>query len=165
MEKMNFQRFMDTQVVSSLGKGHLAKVLLLTCVDYRYPYPILEYMDRSGLRRQYDQFILAGAALGVLHNETWKQTFLDHIDACIDLHDIEQILILEHRGCGAYAKFLGLDPDKVVPPVEWDKHKECVDKVALVIADHCKKKHPKRKPLEVKAFLLPNEDERPLLPK
>lgn len=78
-------------------------------------------MDHDNLTNRYDQFILAGASIGALigakHYNTkelpynrsyksWYKALLNHIDVAVDLHDIRDVYIVEHRNCGAYKKFL-----------------------------------------------------------
>src|SRR5437764_1379717 len=42
-----------------------AEALLLNCIDYRLTAATTRYMAEQGMEGKYDQFILAGAALGV----------------------------------------------------------------------------------------------------
>jgi hypothetical protein len=63
-------------------------------------------MDRLGFNNNYDYFILAGGSLGLVQTNftEWKQTALDHVGLAIQLHKIEQIIIIDHADCGAYKK-------------------------------------------------------------
>jgi carbonic anhydrase len=80
-------------------------------MDYRYPHRVVNTMDSSGLRGKYDQLILAGAGLGVVHKHEWQTTFFDQLRFAIKHHHVTQLIILEHRDCGAYREFLGITPD------------------------------------------------------
>lgn len=91
--------------------GHGVEALLFTCMDYRLLEPIALYMRRRGLARRYDHVILAGASLGVL-NDTfagWAETFWQHLDLSIRLHEIRRLMVMDHRDCGAYKTLLGRD--------------------------------------------------------
>jgi len=90
-------------------------------------------MDSLGLRGKYDQLILAGASLGVIHKREWQTTFLDQLDFAIREHGVSQVLILDHRDCGAYKKFLDppVTPDD--PKKEKDAHTKICDKAIEVI--------------------------------
>src|SRR5262245_8939689 len=44
-----------------------AQALLLNCIDYRLTDSVTAYMQARGLARNYDQVVLAGAALGAVH--------------------------------------------------------------------------------------------------
>lgn len=104
------------------------KALLLTCMDYRYPQAILNYMDKQGLTGDYDHVILAGASLGANLDAKpwimphWRDTFFDHVDTALKLHSITMVYILDHRDCGAYRVFRGL-PEDVDRQTETDAHK------------------------------------------
>lgn len=123
----------DRTELESYVSQHLSKIrdaagvplLLLQCMDSRYPSRILETMDSMGLRGKYDQLILAGASLGVIHTPEWRTTFMDQLGFAIREHGVSQVLILDHRDCGAYKHFH-------VPPIYPDdpaKEKEAHIKV------------------------------------
>ncbi|MCC3157818.1 hypothetical protein LJ737_11265 [Hymenobacter sp. 15J16-1T3B] len=82
-------------------------VLLLSCMDLRLLDDIVHFMEHDNLTNRYDQFILAGAALGAAHNEHWDQALFEHLEVACQLHDVRDVYILEHRNCGAYRVFLG----------------------------------------------------------
>jgi hypothetical protein len=85
--------------------------LLLNCIDYRLTEATTRYMTGRGMAGRYDQVALAGAALGARNDKfpAWRQTFWDHVQVAIDLHHIRQIVVLDHRDCGAYRVILGQD--------------------------------------------------------
>ena len=94
-----------------------AEVLLLTCLDFRFFLEISEIMKDI----KYDHVILAGASLGAVWHEKpkWHETFFDHVGLAIRLHQVERVIVLEHRNCGAYGPrecggfgLLGRDPDR-----------------------------------------------------
>jgi hypothetical protein len=118
-------------------------------MDYRYPRRTLETMDSLGLRGKYDQLILAGASLGVVHKRAWQTTFLDQLEFAINEHQVSQVLILDHRDCGAYRKFLGVTPDN--PKHEKDAHTKIANRAIGVI----RKRFPQLK--AVSCLLLPIE--------
>ena len=94
-----------------MARAGTAQALLLTCIDYRFVEPTAAFMRRKGLDGRYDQAILAGASLGVVSDKfaAWHQTFWDHVDVAIKLHEIHEVIAVDHRDCGAYK--LGLGPD------------------------------------------------------
>jgi hypothetical protein len=75
-------------------------------MDFRFFLTIAEMM--KGIK--YDHVILAGAALGVVvENPTcladkarWRPTFFDHLELAVLLHEVNKVIVLEHRDCGAY---------------------------------------------------------------
>ena len=88
--------------------------LLLSCMDYRLMDEVERYMSGRGLRNKYDHVILAGASLGAITDKfpAWNQTFWEHLDVAIKLHNIHQLILLDHRDCGAYKVILGSEHAK-----------------------------------------------------
>jgi len=86
--------------------------LLLNCIDYRLTGATTRYMEGRGMAGKYDQVVLAGAALGAKNDKfpAWGTTFWEHVQVAIDLHQIHQIIVIDHRDCGAYKVILGKDP-------------------------------------------------------
>jgi len=116
-----------------------AKALLLSCIDYRLLESIDAYMKQRGLEQQYDQTILAGAALGVLIEQKpdWARTFWDHVDIARELHGITDVIAIDHRDCGAFKVFLG--PDRIKDPAtETATHQRVMGKFAAEL----KARHP-----------------------
>ena len=122
--------------LKDLRKG---KVLLLTCMDFRFFQLIAKVMKRAGLEGRYDHVILAGAALGavVRGKKYWHKTFFDHLALAEKLHNIKGVIVLEHRDCGAYSpKGFGLLPDKPTREEERRVHFEQVAKLRKKIPPH-----------------------------
>jgi hypothetical protein len=100
---------------SLLGQRALAAgsadALLLNCIDYRLTAATTRYMAEQQAAVKYDQFILAGAALGVENRKfpDWGRTFWDHVQLAIDLHGIRKIIVMDHRDCGFYKGVHGKD--------------------------------------------------------
>ena len=81
--------------------------LSLSCIDYRlFPQTIALLQEECCVDR-FDHTILPGASLGYNQDkyECWKPTFLDQVDLAIQLHDIQMIVVVDHKDCGAYHLF------------------------------------------------------------
>ncbi|ARU05976.1 hypothetical protein CCO03_16030 [Comamonas serinivorans] len=98
----------------SLGlmpRAHAAttEALLLSCMDFRLMDDIERYMHARGLREKYDHIVLAGASLGAVTDRfpAWNKTFWDHLGLAIQLHQIERVIVIDHRDCGAYRMIVG----------------------------------------------------------
>lgn len=139
-----------------------AEALLLTCIDFRFFTIIAKKMEELKLTGKYDHFILAGAALGatldfsadhlpapkppnckcrpLLPRLHWQQVFIEHLQIALQLHtSITQVIIIEHRKCGAYETFLEPNgyPD---PPSKEDPerkaHKAQADKLQRIVLQY-----------------------------
>ena len=88
-------------------------VLVLTCIDYRFPHLICDYLDERSLTGNYDIFTLPGASLGACCQEYphWNETFEEVINLALDMHAIKKIIIINHEECGAFQTLRGI-PDK-----------------------------------------------------
>jgi len=127
--------------------------LLLSCMDYRLTDEIPDYMQNHlHMKRKYDYVILA-ASLGVTNTKfpNWGKTFWEHLDTAIALHSIHEVIIMDHRNCGAYKVILGkdfpADANEAQHKEETAVHKEQLDALAKAI-------HEKYPNLEVSTLLM-----------
>ena len=116
--------------------------LLLSCMDYRLVDETERYMTGRGPRDKYDHVILAGAALGAITDKfpAWNQTFWQHLDVAIKLHNVHTVMVMDHRDCGAYKVVLGEDFGKD-PARETAAHTVQLQSLRRMIVD----KYPKMK--------------------
>lgn len=122
---MGLEQFTEKRLVPGLTEVEKPQILLLTCMDYRYAHRIVDVMDGRELRRKYDMFALAGAALGANSNSVWQEALFTHIETAIAIkHPINTVFILEHRECGAYEHIQGLKWCDVLPGREFEVHRE-----------------------------------------
>ena len=58
---------------------------------------------RTRLTGKYSQFVIAGAAIGVVAPafKDWHKTFWDNLATSIQLHNIKKVIAIDHRDCGA----------------------------------------------------------------
>jgi len=126
---MSFQ--VNPPTIPSQGK---ARILVLTCIDPRFTELLAWFLTHvKEVHQDYDLFALAGSSLAVVqadwdplteaplevqtNNPTltilphWKLTFYDHASLALALHNIEEIWVFEHMGCGAYKQFFGIPND------------------------------------------------------
>ena len=130
-------------------------VLLLSCMDLRLLDDIIRFMDHDNLTNRYDQFILAGAALGAVVNEHWDTAFFEHLDVACKLHAVRDVYILEHRNCGAYKVFLGESGAFDDTPEHHDAERELHRQYAHQLADKIRTwSHSNKYPLHVHSFLM-----------
>lgn len=118
-----------------------ATAILLTCMDFRYPQRIIEYMNDEGLEGEYYHVILAGASLGAVLDipphlkPQWRSTFFDHLEIVLTPPGaIEKVYILDHRDCKAYRIF-GRLPDNPDPERERIAHENEMNKLKAIIQE------------------------------
>src|SRR5918998_6328713 len=129
-EQTDLREYLSKYIHAELIDASGVPILLLTCMDSRYPQRIIDTMDSLGWRGKYDQLILAGASLGVVHKQEWQETFLDQLGFAIEHHHVSEVFILDHRDCGAYKYFLGVTPDD--PAEERQAHLDVAKKTVRV---------------------------------
>lgn len=100
-------------------------VLVLSCIDLRLTDNLQEFLNYDNLTNRYDLFALAGAALMTQRENPklqghfvtvseeekkklhiWKDIWDMHLNISRDLHNIEDVYIVEHENCGAYKAYL-----------------------------------------------------------
>lgn len=123
-----------------------AKALVLSCMDFRLIDDQVYHFNKMGYTNNYDSVVLAGASLG--YNQTkypeWRKMLDEHIELSIQLHKIEEIIVLEHMDCGAYKLFYN---DSITDENEFGIHKNNVRE----FKNHINEKFPT---LTVRSFLM-----------
>lgn len=85
--------------------------LALTCIDYRLVDDGVKFFDRLKLTNDYDQVELAGAGLAAVSKKfpSANKAFWDQLAIAKTLHHVRQVIVLDHRDCGAYKVAFGKD--------------------------------------------------------
>lgn len=139
---------LGAMVASPLRAGGHADAILLSCMDYRLIDDLAIMMNQMQYRNSYDHVILAGGALGAVHPkfEEWHNVFWEHVGLAVKLHSIHEIVVINHRDCGAAKLALG---EEVVanPGTELEAHTAVFAQFAAVAAE----KYPE---LHAKGFLM-----------
>jgi carbonic anhydrase len=102
-----------TAVSSARAAGEV-EALVLACMDYRLRDDITRFLTSRGLHDNYDEVVLAGAALGASSDAYphWRTAFSDHVELALKLHGIKRLVVIDHRDCGAYKLILGPAADR-----------------------------------------------------
>ena len=100
------------------------EAMILACIDPRFQGPVRDYAVKRGLDGKYSQFVIAGAAVGVVAPafEKWHVAFWDNLAATIQLHSIGTVIAIDHRDCGAVKIAYG-DASIATPEKEDATHK------------------------------------------
>jgi carbonic anhydrase len=112
-----------TPYMAFAAEGHY-EAMVLGCIDPRLQEPVHRYVGRRGLTGKFSQFIIAGAAIGVVAEpfKDWHKAFWDNVATSVELHRIKRVIAIDHRDCGA-AK-IAYGADKVAnPTIETETHR------------------------------------------
>ena len=123
------------------AKGNY-EAMLLTCIDPRFPEPTIRYMEKRHMVGKYSQFTFAGASIGVVAPafKTWAVAFWDNLAASMELHNIQKVIAMNHRDCGAAKIAYGADA-VANPKIETETHKAALMEFRKQVAE----KQPKLK--------------------
>lgn len=115
---------------TTLPNTNPTSTFVLACIDPRFAYALEQYLDQTYAQNgsSYDLFILAGASMGgnltshtatappgdtvpscliVSTGNNWRVALQNHIQVAITLHNVTQIVIIDHLNCGAYVNCNG----------------------------------------------------------
>jgi hypothetical protein len=87
------------------SEDHDAKAFVLCCMDFRLRDNTHCQLNRKGYKNYYDEVIAAGSSLGyngLTGYPNWKQYIEDHFELGSILHNISEIIVIDHDKCGAY---------------------------------------------------------------
>jgi carbonic anhydrase len=116
------------------------EAMVVNCMDPRFPEHMRAYTAGRGLTGKFSHFVVAGAAIGIVAPafKDWHKTFWDNLGASIQLHNIQKIIVINHRDCGAAR--LGYGEAAVAnPKVETETHHASLAE----FRKHAKERHPK----------------------
>ncbi len=111
--------------LANAASGHY-EAMLLTCIDPRFVTAARDYMvGTKHWKGEYSLFSFAGAAVGAVAPklEGWHQTFWDNLAITIQLHNIKNLVALDHRDCGAAELAYGKDA-VATPKAETETHRK-----------------------------------------
>jgi len=113
------------------------EAMVLGCIDPRMPEPMHRYTARRHLTGKFSQFIIAGAAIGVVAEpfKDWQKAFWDNLATSVQLHHIKTVIAIDHRDCGA-AK-IAYGAEKVAnTQIETETHRTAMGEFRQQMAQH-----------------------------
>jgi hypothetical protein len=83
----------------------------VTCIDYRLVDDAVRFFDSQHLTNDYDQVSLAGASLAAVSEKfpSANAAFWDQLTIAKQLHNIRELIVVDHRDCGAFKVAFGKD--------------------------------------------------------
>ncbi len=115
------------------------EAMVLACIDPRLQWPVRRYAINKGLNGKYSQFVIAGAAIGVVAEpfKDWHKAFWDNLATPRQLHHIKKVIAINHRDCGA-AKIAYGDAKVADAKIETETHRAALAEFRKQV----KAKHP-----------------------
>lgn len=74
---------------------HTCDAIVISCIDFRFQKFIRRWIDTNLTDKTFDYVGFAGGSKDL-------NTILNQIDISVKLHDIKQVVLLNHEDCGAY---------------------------------------------------------------
>src|SRR3954447_10716429 len=115
--------------------GHY-EAMLLGCIDPRLQEPVRKYTAKHHLTGKYSQFVIAGAAIGVVAEpfKDWHKAFWDNLATSQQLHHITKVIAIDHRDCGA-AKIAYGDAAVATKGTETETHRAALAEFRRQVGD------------------------------
>ena len=113
--------------------------MVLSCIDPRFQPIVYNFLRKKKLTGKYSSFTIAGSAIGVTASKfkKWHKPFWDNFDTSIKLHNINKLIVINHRDCGAAKIINGIK--EFSKNNETKVHKNSFHKIKKIF----KKKYPK----------------------
>jgi carbonic anhydrase len=111
------------------------KAMCVTCIDYRFLNKDAAYVANDlGLFKDADILALAGASLSGV-SQMFKASvpaFWEQVGIASKLHEIEKVVVVDHRDCGAFNAEFGVPPTR---EAETEQHRKVMAKLAQAFKD------------------------------
>lgn len=89
---------------------HACEAVVLTCIDFRFWRPTLEFIEKELAIKSYDFPSLPGAAKAINSCSDDSEVPMQCVSVPCNLHHAKKLVIVNHQDCGAYGgskKFKG----------------------------------------------------------
>jgi carbonic anhydrase len=115
------------------------EAMVLACIDPRLQEPVHRYTSQRKLTGKFSQFVIAGAAIGVVAPafKDWQKAFWDNLATSVQVHHIKKVIAIDHRDCAA-AKIAYGDAKVTNPAIETQTHREALVEFRKQVGD----RHP-----------------------
>src|SRR5437764_8820718 len=103
------------------------EAMVLACIDPRMQEPVHRYTVEQNLTGKFSQFVIAGAAIGVVAPafKEWHKAFWDNLATTVQLHHIKRVIAIDHRDCGAAEIAYGA-ASIADPQIETETHRKAL---------------------------------------
>ena len=109
-----------------------AKAVVLTCMDFRFVNDTIYFLNKQ-YKDDYNKLSLAGASIGYNQDtfKEWGVTIDKHIELAKQLHDVNEIIVIDHMDCGAYR--ILYDNQQMSKEEEYELHRKNLNKFRSII--------------------------------
>lgn len=76
---------------------HVCDALVVTCMDFRIQKYIEKWLDKTMIKKTFDLVDYAGSTKDL-------NIIIKQLDISVNLHRIQQVILIHHEDCGAYGK-------------------------------------------------------------
>lgn len=105
---------------------HKCNFLVVSCIDFRFQKAITEWLKRKKLLGNCDRLSIAGGVKDL-------ELLLATVKISLQLHQIKEVILINHEDCGAYGPNVSKDKKK-----ELEIHRRDLERAEKLIS----KKHP-----------------------
>lgn len=110
---------------------HTCATLILHCIDFRFGKEIKKYLEQRDLLGNCDIVAVAGVAKNIASPavENDREFVVRQIDISKKLHDIKEVIVMNHTDCGAYggrAAFASEEEEKMRHIADMQKAQEII---------------------------------------
>jgi len=114
---------------------HKAKACILSCIDFRFQEQIHNWLEENGYMGKSDLIDVAGASRDLVApiKENHKKALMREIELSVNLHDPDEIIIIDHQDCGGYAQD-GTIPSGLSKKEDIEMHLPYIEDLDLILA-------------------------------
>lgn len=76
---------------------HTADAFIASCIDFRFQKYIRDWLDKNYTNKTFDYVGFAGCVKDL-------ETILKQLHISVKLHDIKEVVLMNHEQCGAYGE-------------------------------------------------------------
>ena len=77
--------------------AHTCDALIVSCIDFRFQKYIRNWLDTNFENKTFDYVGYAGGSKDI-------DTIMKQLDISVRLHEIKQVVLMNHEECGAYGQ-------------------------------------------------------------
>lgn len=111
---------------------HHAEAAAIFCIDFRFKDATLKFINQELKLKKVDLIALAGASKTIADSKdlAHKKTVFDQLEVSTKLHNIKNIILIDHLDCGAYGGLNAFDNN---PEKEKKEHIKNLNKAKKIL--------------------------------